>query len=326
MDDVKPEVAVVVATFRRPERLRSLLDGLTAQTDDSRRIEVIVVHEPHPDQETATVLADHPLIIRGTARALPGTRGTATAPMRNVGWRASWAPLVLFTDDDCRPAPDWVERLVEGATAAPGAVIQGRTVPDPLEVATMEQTPWFRTIAVDPPTFEAQTCNIAYPRQLLERLGGFDEDNCPAAGEDSDLCARARELGAAHRAAPDAVTYHAVEPIGFAGALRVTQRWDSLAYIHKRHPEFRRQAVLGIFWKPRHPLVLLALAGGLGALRHRTAGVLCLPYLWRVRPSRRALADEPGRTLAVLVGRAVVDLGEVVALARGSVRFRTLFL
>ncbi len=326
MDDVEPEIAVVVATFRRADRLRALLNGLADQARDLSRVEVIVVHEPSPDTATARVLADHPLAATGTLEARPGSRGTSAARMRNVGWRAAQAPLVAFTDDDCRPAPDWLDQLLSAARQAPGAIVQGRTVPDPADHAVLEQTPWNRTLRVDPPTPEAQTCNIAYPRELLARLDGFDEDHFPAAGEDTDLCARAVELGALRRAAPQAVVYHAIEPIGFIGALRVTQRWDAMAYVHKRHPTLRSGATLGIFWKPRHPLVLLASIGALAAPGHRLATLLCLPYLWRVRPSRRALLKEPGQTVATLLGRWVIDLAEVAALARGSLRSRTLFL
>ena len=54
------------------------------------------------------------------------------------------------------------------------------------------------------------TANIAYPRELLERTGGFDESLPVAAGEDTDLLERCKALGAAYVAAPDAPTWHAV--------------------------------------------------------------------------------------------------------------------
>ena len=42
-----------------------------------------------------------------------GAAGLRARPRsRNIGWRAATAPLVAFTDDDCRPAPDWLERLL----------------------------------------------------------------------------------------------------------------------------------------------------------------------------------------------------------------------
>ena len=35
------------------------------------------------------------------------------AKARNRGWRAAAAPLVAFTDDDCRPSTTWLQELLE---------------------------------------------------------------------------------------------------------------------------------------------------------------------------------------------------------------------
>ena len=37
--------------------------------------------------------------------------------------------LVAFTDDDCRPTPDWLEAMARGVAEHPGAVLQGPTRP-----------------------------------------------------------------------------------------------------------------------------------------------------------------------------------------------------
>src|SRR5207247_9572197 len=88
-----------------------------------------------------------------------------------------------------------------------------------------------------PPTPVAQTCNIAYARALLERSGGFDEALPLAAGEDTDLAIRAQALGAQIVAAPEVLTYHAVEAVTLPARLRETWRWQHLAYVVRRHPQ-----------------------------------------------------------------------------------------
>src|SRR5205814_4172614 len=93
---------------------------------------------------------------------------------RNLGWRAAAGQLIAFTDDDCRPEPEWLERLVEAAGRSPGEIVQGATRPDALERNVLA-APHVRTMSIDPVGPYAQTCNIVYPRELLERLGGFDE-------------------------------------------------------------------------------------------------------------------------------------------------------
>jgi hypothetical protein len=127
-------------------------------------------------------------------------------------------------------------------------------------------------------------------------------------------------------AAPEARTYHAVDPVALPEALRQAWRWQHMPYVAARHPEIRREALLGLFWKPEHAAILLALAGVVAARRFPLAALLALPWALRrlppYGPSRRGRL----RAAAELPGRAAEDLVGVAALARGSLRHRTLFL
>jgi hypothetical protein len=126
--------------------------------------------------------------------------------------------------------------------------------------------------------------------------------------------------------APDAVTYHAVDPISLAEALRQAWRWQHMPYVAARHPEIRREVLLGLFWKPEHGAVLLAAAGLLAARRRPAAALLALPWVrLRLPPYGTSLRGR-ARAAAELPGRFAEDLVGVAALARGSVRHRTLFL
>jgi GT2 family glycosyltransferase len=49
---------------------------------------------------------------------------------------------------------------------------------------------------------------MAVRREVLEELGGFDEDFNPAYFEETDLCWRAQRRGWAVRMAPQSVAYH----------------------------------------------------------------------------------------------------------------------
>ncbi len=311
-----PLASVVVASHARPLRLRWLLNALEDQTHDS--FEVIVVHDY--DRATATrIFGDHDRVRRIAIE--PGTGSPAR--QRNLGWRDARAPLVAFTDDDCRPEPGWVAALVAAARRAPGRVVQGRTRPDPFE-RDVFAAPHVRTLDVDPPGRFAQTCNILYPRDLLERLGGFDER--AVTGEDVDLSLRARAAGAPVAAAPDAIVNHAIEALTLPGMVRSAYKWRYLAYVLARHPELRRECVLGVFWEPEHLEVLLALAGAVGARRRPVLALLALP--WLRREGRRRGTRLPERLVAAaeLPGRTVQELAEVATMASGSVRFRTFVL
>jgi GT2 family glycosyltransferase len=319
------EVSVVVPSHERPLRLRWLLNALEEQTLERERWELVVVHDSR-DDETEELLSTHPLASAGTMRHLRLEPGTGLpGHQRNTGWRAAHGALVAFTDDDCRPEPDWLGRMVDTARANSGAIVQGRVKPDPFETDILA-APHARTIEVDPPGPFAQTCNVLYPRALLEAVGGFEESFPLLSGEDTDLYERARATGAAYVGAPDAVVYHAVESSSLLGAVRRSIRWQHLAYVVKRHPHVRERLELGVFWRRSHALMALGLVGGLAGTRFRPAAALALPYLGHTVRRRGKHLRGLTRGTVELPGRVVIDAVEMATLARGSVRYRTVFL
>ena len=232
MEGLGLKLSVVVSSHDRPLRLRWLLNALEEQTLERGRFEVVVCHDS-AGEATERALREHPLAAVGILRhvRLPAGSGSA-ARQRNVAWRAGRAPVVVFTDDDCRPPADWLERVLAAVRRHPGAVVQGAVRPDPVEAHLLAAAPHARSLRVDPPVPWGQCANIAYPRVLLERLAGFDE--AYSAGEDADLALRAVEAGVAYIGAPDALTFHAVAPSGLLGHLRTLPRWGGLARVVAR--------------------------------------------------------------------------------------------
>jgi GT2 family glycosyltransferase len=309
-----PRISVVVPSHDRPLRLRWLLNALQEQTLPREDFEVVVCH----DSAYGDLVAGHPVDAVEVVAPPSGP-----AAKRNRGWRASRAPLVAFTDDDCRPPPDWLERCLAAAARHPGAVVQGATRPDPDE-ALLLRAPHARSVTIDPPTVHAQTCNMLYPRAVLERVGGFDEEGFPLiGGEDADLAWRARRAGAPYVAAPEVEMFHMVETLTLWQRARFGWRWRQLPAMVKRNPGLREH---GIFWKTRHGWFLLALLGLLGARRTPLALALALPWAADARPRYGPGPRGRLRAVAELPGQALVDGVEVAALAVGSVQHRTLFL
>jgi GT2 family glycosyltransferase len=316
-------VSVVVASHARPLRLRWLLNALEEQTLPLDSWELVVVHG-YDTGTAARIFDDHPLAAAGTLRHIgPPEGGGSPARQRNVGRRAARAELVAFVDDDCRPEPGWLERLVAAGDANPGQVVQGATRPDPLE-RDLFAAPHVHTLEVDPPGRFAQTCNILYPRALIERLGGFDER--AIVGEDIDLSLRAQEAGVALVGAADAVVNHAVEAFTLPGFVRRNVRWRHLAYVVSRHPRLRRDCALRVFWKPTHLTLLLGLAGVAGSRRAPLLALLAAPYLSGELVRRGTRPVDVAVAAVEVPGRAANELAEVAAMAAGSVRYGTLVL
>ncbi len=331
-----PSISVVIASHERPLRLLWLLNALEEQTLARDRFEVVVCHDSRGER-TAALLEAHPLAAAGVLRSvgLPPGRNPPGA-QRNVAWRLARAPLIAFTDDDCRPPPTWLERALAAAIDHRGAIVQGTTRPDPDELGLLHACAHPHTQDIDPPVDWVQTCNVVYPREVLERAGGFDERL--EGGEDTDLAWRARAGGAPLVGAPEALTYHAVEPRSLAGAVRASWRWRHLPAVVARHPQMRGNASIGrIFWKPRHARLMLAAGGAAAAGLLGRAGVpaaarcglavaLALPWAAAAAPSYGSSARGRARAAGELPGAAVTDAFEVAALTVGSAMARTVFL
>lgn len=315
----------MVPSHDRPLRLRWLLNALEEQTLPRDRFEVVVVHDSS-GPETEELLRTHPLAAAGVLRHRGYAPGPGPAHKRNAGWRMARAPHLAFTDDDCRPPPGWLERALAAAGRHPGAIVQGTTRPDPDEEELVLAAAHARTQRIDPPSPWAETCNIVYPREVLEAVGGFDEALPVASGEDTDLALRAQAAGFHLQAAPEVLTFHAVEPIGLPTRLRGLWRWRHLAYIVRRHPSLRRHLVLRVFWQPAHAWLLLAVAGLVLARRRPLAAGLAAGWLVARFPSYGPDLRGHVRAAGELPSLAVVDAAEVAALAWGSVEHRTLML
>lgn len=322
MEETTPQASVVFATHNRARRLQELIAALRAQTVAAAAFEVVIVDDASTDETPAVLAAagNGDLRIRTIRHDL--NRGPAAA--RNTGWRSSRAEFVVFTDDDCVPTPGWLEAALEAHRRQPDAIVQGRTDPRPDELDQLGA--FARTLTVHQLGPFFQTCNVAYPRALLERLGGFDEHTFTVpGGEDADLAWSALTDGVPAVFAADAQTYHAVTRLGPLGHLRVAWRWTETMRIYARYPELRRANLLyGVFWKGTHYLLVRAMVGLLLPPRARLlANWLSWPYLAHLVGDRWR-SDGGSPLLAPYY--ALHDLVELVAVLRGAARYRVFVL
>lgn len=119
-------VSVVIATHDRPEELRGCLRAIDAQRT-RYGLEVIVVDNQPASRLTRAVVAEFPF-----ARYVAEPRA-GLSYARNSGIRAARGSIVACTDDDARPAPNWIECIVAPFARPDVMVVTGNVLPLELE-------------------------------------------------------------------------------------------------------------------------------------------------------------------------------------------------
>jgi glycosyltransferase involved in cell wall biosynthesis len=315
-----PEVSVVVSTYRRSRNLARLVAALEAQTLPADRFEVLIVDNGSGD-DTSDVLAD--LAARTTIdlRPLRIEENEGPAPARNLGWRSSRAPYVAFTDDDCVPRPDWLEQALATARATPRlGVLQGTTLRPAGSTIAGPGTVYRETVTPSP-YFEG--CNLLFPREVLDRTGGFDQ-TFHFGGEDTAAGWSAIDLGE-WVFDETCVVEHDVSERPLKWHLMMAWREGNLVDVAKRHPSMRR----GGFWKPwaHRPwnvAYLVGVVGTVGAIG--TVEPVAL-LAWGPWMYLRRLPTWPPRFALAVLARAFLNDGVVcIGMLRASVRNRMLVL
>jgi GT2 family glycosyltransferase len=300
------DVSVVVPTVDRVDLLARCLRGLAAQRGID--YEVVVVHDGDPRIEALLADWSDRLPLRAVRNV---DRGASSK--RNIGWRTATAPVVAFTDDDCEPTPGWARGVVAAFADPDVVVVQGPVAPHPDDADVTG--PFARTVEVTELIETFPAANLSVRRTALERVAGFDESL--RAGEDTDLAWRVRESGGDVAFAPDALVWHAVREVTFAGHLRSLPRWGDLPLVVRRHPQLRRLTHSRYVWKRTHVTALPALVGAALTPVRPIAAVAALPHVYR-----RVRADGVRAGCAL----AVADLAEVAVLVAGSARHRCVLL
>ena len=185
-----PRVSVVVCAYNAERTMSACLASLEHLNYPD--YEVIVVNDGSTDR-TLEISEDFPYcrIISQENRGL--------SVARNVGAEAATGEIVAYTDSDCVADPDWLNYLVatmerKGLVACGGpnfAPAEDSLVPE--AVAVSPGAPC-HVLLDDEIAEHIAGCNMAFRRDVLLGLGGFDPI-FHAAGDDVDICWRLQDAG-----------------------------------------------------------------------------------------------------------------------------------
>ncbi|MBW2529004.1 MAG: glycosyltransferase [Deltaproteobacteria bacterium] len=270
-------VSIVVPMHDAAASLPGLTQALARQTVPAEQVQILLVDNGSAD-DTVAWLQAHPL---SNAELLHSERPRNAYVARNVGVRQAVGPVVAFTDSDCRPEPDWLERGLDAlrhSRRAAGRIVMQRSRQQGL-VEEMDASRFLRQRRYAREAFGA-TANLFVRREVFDRIGLFDERMI--SGGDQEFGARAQAAGLDITYADRAVVRHPAcrefgallakahrVGVGFGQALR----YHSLERIAARERFVDRLLLMGRVWnEPSWSLrTRMTLTGGHALLAVGTA-------------------------------------------------------
>jgi GT2 family glycosyltransferase len=230
------DIAVVIATYRRPLLLRHCLESLTKQTIPCNQFQVIVVSDG-PDNETQRVVEDFKGRFCDRCFLYTHTlKKEGPASARNTGWRLANAGWIAFTDDDCLPEPGWLQSFIDASVAGQQLMVMtGRVIVPVSGVPTDYEK---NISALESADFV--TANCCCPRQFLETVGGFDTDYKMAWREDSDLHFKFLQHAIPIEKVPGAIVVHPARKANWGISLHEQRKSMYNALLFRKYPSYYR--------------------------------------------------------------------------------------
>jgi glycosyltransferase involved in cell wall biosynthesis len=213
------DVSIVICTRNRAEKLRACLEHVR-EIETPRSWEVVVVDNGSTDDTPAVVEAARDVLTVPATLVDEPLEGVSRA--RNAGWRAASGSIVAYIDDDCYPAPEFVDRILERFENRPDlGYLGGAVLPYDPSDALVTIVAGRERIEIPPKGFVMpglMVCaNLAFRRRVLDEIGGFDvifgygahfAGDVDAVIEDLDAAARTSAAGWAGAYDPDVVVRH----------------------------------------------------------------------------------------------------------------------
>jgi len=320
-------VSIIIPAYNAEKTLARCLEACLNQTYSD--VEVIVVDDGSTDST--------PQIAESFSATFLTQQRQGPAAARNRGAETAKGEYLAFTDSDCVPAPDWIERLVsemgDGVAAVGGTYDIAN--PESLLARMVHEEIVARHARLDRDVDFLGSFNLMVRRAAFEEVGGFDESFPRASGEDNDLAYRLQNAGGRLRFVPEAAVAH-YHPTRLWPYLRAQARhgyWRMKLYT--KHPNRAKQgdryaSVIDLAGPPLSIMAVAALmlavvlvAAGVGG--RAVTGISALPVAYaalQVRmPARMATRTRDGR-MALFTGVVILrDVARAAGMVAGMVQF-----
>ncbi|BAU63607.1 glycosyl transferase family 2 [Stanieria sp. NIES-3757] len=209
-----PSVSIIVPIYNGETDLHQLIKCLFKQTYPKELSEYLLVDNNSSDR-TAIILkeAQQTASEKGMKlRHLSEKEIQSSYAARNLGIRKAQGEILVFTDTDCRPQPDWLEKIVQpfsnfqvGIVVGEVVALFGNTLLE--KYADRNQIMSQKFLLQHPFYPYGQTANIAIRKEAFVKVGLFRPHL--TTGGDADICWRIQKETSWQLAyAPTAIIEH----------------------------------------------------------------------------------------------------------------------
>lgn len=241
------DVSVVIPTYRRTGLLKKCLMQFRKQHYPAEGFEVLVVSDG-PDSSCREMIKKFNKENNGIPliRYLELEKKKGPAAARNLGWKNANGELILFTDDDCLPLPDYIstyENAWQNHRLTLAAFTAKMSVPIKEKPTDFEKN----TSLLAGEVFV--TANCACTKEALKKVNGFDEQFTMAWREDSAL-----EFALIRHNIPvirmhNVTVVHPVRRAPWGISIREQRKTMFNVLLYKRDPElFKQKITRGPAW------------------------------------------------------------------------------
>jgi GT2 family glycosyltransferase len=195
--------SIIIPTFNGATRIENCLKVLLAQTS-GRNVEILIVDDGSTDN-TVQVVSRYGIRLITQANAGP-------AAARNRGAIEACGAIILFTDDDCVPTPEWLDAMLEPFKDPEVVGAKGvyRTHQRSLAArfVQIEYEDRYHMMSSLSCIDFIDTYSAAFRRQRFLETSGYDTSFPVACAEDIELSYRMSARGWKMKFAPAAIVYH----------------------------------------------------------------------------------------------------------------------
>lgn len=224
---IQPEISIVICTYNRDKFIGNSLNSLTNQTLDNSLFEIIIVNNNCTDKTDSIVknfILQHPSL--NTNYVFQTRKGLSAA--RNKGIEVAKSNIIAYMDDDGEADDNFLEVVVNYLNAHPEVGgVGGKVLPiyESKEPAWLNK--WLTGLlsivdhGEELMPFKNKTypagCNMVYRKELLEEVGGFNEE-LKWRADDKYINREVKKINDKVVYLPSAIVHHNID------AYRVTEK------------------------------------------------------------------------------------------------------